>query len=123
MTALSKSTDHDWPFVLTQIPIFNESQVTERCLRAVAAIDYTARKHHLQILDDSTENAMLVPMAVSLGFGLLFATVITLYLIPTSYLVMEEMIAALKRGWAWYRKPFVREEDEREIPESSDRAL
>jgi multidrug efflux pump subunit AcrB len=75
------------------------------------------------ILDDSTENAMLVPMAVSLGFGLLFATVITLYLIPTSYLVMEEMIAALKRGWAWYRKPFVREEDEREIPESSDPAL
>jgi hypothetical protein len=61
-------------------------------------------------------------MAVSLGFGLLFATVITLYLIPTSYLVMEEMVAAVKRGWAWYRKPFAHD-DEREIPGSSDPAL
>ena len=75
------------------------------------------------ILDDSIQNAMLVPMAVSLGFGLLFATVITLYLIPTSYLVMEEMVAAVKRGWTWYRKPFARDDEDREIPGSSDPAL
>lgn len=75
------------------------------------------------ILDDSIQNAMLVPMAVSLGFGLLFATVITLYLIPASYLVMEEMVTAAKRGWAWYRKPFARDDDDREIPRSSDPAL
>ncbi|TAE73712.1 MAG: efflux RND transporter permease subunit [Verrucomicrobia bacterium] len=60
------------------------------------------------ILDDSIQNAMLVPMAVSLGFGLLFATFITLYLIPTSYLVMEESIALIKRSWLWYRRPFSR---------------
>jgi multidrug efflux pump subunit AcrB len=72
------------------------------------------------ILDDSIQNAMLVPMAVSLGFGLLFATFITLYLIPTSYLVMEEALTALKRGWLWYRKPFSRGPD---ATASSDPAL
>lgn len=75
------------------------------------------------ILDDSIQNAMLVPMAVSLGFGLLFATVITLYLIPASYLVMEEIVAAVKRGWAWYRRPFARGDEQEEIPGSSDPVL
>ena len=72
------------------------------------------------ILDDSIQNAMLVPMAVSLGFGLLFATFITLYLIPTAYLVMEEAFGTLKRGWSWYRRPFVREPA---IASGSDPAL
>jgi multidrug efflux pump subunit AcrB len=74
------------------------------------------------ILDDSMQNAMLVPMAVSLGFGLLFATVITLYLIPAAYLVLEELIAMVRRAWGWYRAPFVREPDP-EVPASSDPAL
>jgi multidrug efflux pump subunit AcrB len=63
------------------------------------------------IMDDSIQNQMLVPMAVSLGFGLLFATFITLYLIPTSYLVMEEIMSGVKRGWQWYRAPFAHDED------------
>ena len=63
------------------------------------------------ILDDSRQNQMLVPMAVSLGFGLLFATAITLYLIPVSYLVMEEFVAKLGRGWAWYKRPFQADPD------------
>ena len=48
-------TDYDWPAVLTQIPIFNERQVAERCLRAVAAIDYPRGKHRIQVLDDSID--------------------------------------------------------------------
>jgi multidrug efflux pump subunit AcrB len=59
------------------------------------------------ILDDSLQNQMLVPMAVSLGFGLLFATAITLFLIPASYLILEEFLALLRRSWQWYRTPFV----------------
>jgi multidrug efflux pump subunit AcrB len=74
------------------------------------------------ILDDSMQNAMLVPMAVSLGFGLLFATVITLYLIPAAYLVLEEWIVLVRRAWGWYRAPFSREPDP-EVPASSDPAL
>jgi multidrug efflux pump subunit AcrB len=66
------------------------------------------------ILDDSIQNQMLVPMAVSLGFGLLFATAITLFLIPASYLVLEEFLGMIRRSWQWYRAPFVsREEPEK----------
>jgi multidrug efflux pump subunit AcrB len=58
------------------------------------------------ILDDSIQNQMLVPMAVSLGFGLLFATAITLFLIPAAYLVLEEGLCHFRRAWQWYRAPF-----------------
>ena len=32
----------------------------------------------------------LVPMAISLGFGILFATVIILVLLPASYMILED---------------------------------
>ena len=37
------------------------------------------------LLDRSLQAQFLIPMAVSLAFGILFATAITLYLIPCSY--------------------------------------
>ncbi len=42
------------------------------------------------IFETSTQAQFLIPMAVSLGFGILFATTITLILIPTLYLVQED---------------------------------
>jgi len=39
----------------------------------------------------------LVPMAVSLAFGVLFSTFITLLLVPSLYLILED----LKRIPAW----------------------
>lgn len=64
------------------------------------------------LFDPSLQAQLLIPMATSLAFGILFATVITLFLIPTSYLAAEEIIAHLKRGWAWYSRPFRREAEE-----------
>ncbi|MCU0795870.1 MAG: efflux RND transporter permease subunit [Akkermansiaceae bacterium] len=58
------------------------------------------------MLDRSLQAQMLIPMAVSLGFGVLFATFITLYLIPSAYLIMEDAIALTRRTWTWYRRPF-----------------
>ncbi len=49
------------------------------------------------ILEKSTQAQFLIPMAVSLGFGILFATFLTLLLIPVSYLLLEDARAALKR--------------------------
>ncbi len=49
------------------------------------------------ILEKSTQAQFLIPMAVSLGFGILFATFITLLLIPVNYMILED-IAALVRG-------------------------
>jgi len=43
------------------------------------------------ILEKSTQAQFLIPMAVSLGFGILFATCITLVLIPINYLILEDI--------------------------------
>ncbi len=43
------------PFVTTQIPIYNEMNVAERVLDAVAAFEYPKGKHEIQVLDDSTD--------------------------------------------------------------------
>lgn len=40
--------------------------------------------------DRSIQAQFLIPMAVSLGFGILFATAITLYLIPCALLAGED---------------------------------
>ena len=43
------------PSVTTQVPLYNELNVAERVIRAVAAMDYPEGKHEIQILDDSTD--------------------------------------------------------------------
>ncbi|WP_028301945.1 efflux RND transporter permease subunit [Oceanospirillum beijerinckii] len=47
------------------------------------------------LFEKSTRAQFLIPMAVSLGFGILFATLITLLLIPVNYMILED-IKALK---------------------------
>jgi predicted RND superfamily exporter protein len=42
------------------------------------------------LFDRSLQAQMLIPMATSLAFGILFATAITLYLIPSAYVAAEE---------------------------------
>ncbi len=42
------------------------------------------------ILETSVQARFLIPMAVSLGFGVLFATFIVLLLVPSLYLVVED---------------------------------
>jgi len=43
------------------------------------------------ILETSTQARMMVPMAISLGFGILFSTMITLLLVPSLYLIVEDV--------------------------------
>ncbi|CAN5432620.1 efflux RND transporter permease subunit [soil metagenome] len=40
---------------------------------------------------ESTQAQFLIPMAVSLGYGILFATAITLILVPVNYLILEDL--------------------------------
>ena len=64
---------------------------TER-FRAIMLTSLTTFFGLLPILTESSLTAQLVvPMAVSLGFGILFATVITLVLIPCLYVILEDM--------------------------------
>jgi len=57
------------------------------------------------LFDRSLQGQFLIPMATSLAFGILFATLITLYLIPSAYLVAEEIRTALGKAWIWWRYP------------------
>lgn len=57
------------------------------------------------ILDRSLQAQFLIPMAISLAFGILFATTITLFFVPSGYLVIEDAKALLSRAWAWFSRP------------------
>ena len=43
------------------------------------------------MLETSRQARFMIPMAISLGFGVLFATLITLLLVPCFYLIIEDM--------------------------------
>lgn len=43
------------PKITTQIPLYNELNVAETVIRAVAAFDYPSHLHQIQICDDSTD--------------------------------------------------------------------
>ena len=51
-----------WPVVTSQIPIYNESDVSRRVMESVAAMDYPEGHHEIQVLDDSTDGTeQIVP--------------------------------------------------------------
>ena len=43
------------------------------------------------IFETSRQARFMIPMAISLGYGILFATLITLLLVPSLYLIVEDM--------------------------------
>jgi multidrug efflux pump subunit AcrB len=49
------------------------------------------------LFEKSTQAQFLIPMAVSLGFGIMFATFITLFLVPVNYLLVEDVQAVFPR--------------------------
>lgn len=58
------------------------------------------------MFEESRQAQFLVPMAVSLGWGVLFATFITLYLVPANYVILEDFQRGMKRMWRWWLSPF-----------------
>ncbi len=64
------------------------------------------------IFETSRQARFLIPMALSLGFGIVFATVITLVIIPSMYLLIDDLS---KFATATYQ--FVFEEETRGIEE------
>ena len=49
------------------------------------------------LFEKSTQAQFLIPMAVSLGFGIIFATLITLFIVPMNYLILEDIKAYFRR--------------------------
>ncbi|UCH81834.1 MAG: efflux RND transporter permease subunit [Nitrospiraceae bacterium] len=52
------------------------------------------------ILEKSMQAQFLIPMAISLGFGILFATFITLLLVPSLYLILEDLLRPFQKKTA-----------------------
>lgn len=57
---LANTPEKQWLGVTSQIPIYNEADVATRVMNAVAAMDYPAGKHTVQVLDDSTDETRLI---------------------------------------------------------------
>ena len=68
------------------------------------------------IWEKSTQAQFLIPMAISLGFGILFATVITLFLTPVGYVILEDLLRFGR--WLFNISPQDDADDE-EMPQSS----
>ena len=50
------------------------------------------------LLERSVTAQFLIPMATSLGFGVLFASAISLFLVPASYIVLEDVNGLFRCG-------------------------
>ncbi len=66
------------------------------------------------MLEQSMQARFLIPMAVSLAFGVVFSTFITLMLIPAGYLVLNDLstLPARIRAWRASRAPSPQDEEE-----------
>lgn len=49
------------------------------------------------MFEKNVQAQFLIPMAVSLGFGILFATFITLLLIPINYMILEDIFSSFRK--------------------------
>ena len=54
------------------------------------------------LVETDMQARFLIPMAISLGFGILFATAITLILVPSVYVMLEDLKRAI--GWLFGRE-------------------
>jgi multidrug efflux pump subunit AcrB len=50
------------------------------------------------IFETSRQARFLIPMALSLGYGILFATLITLVLVPSFYLIVDDIQQLIRMG-------------------------
>jgi multidrug efflux pump subunit AcrB len=72
---------------------------TER-FRAIILTSLTTAAGLLPILlEKSVQAQFVIPMAISVGFGIIFATVITLLLIPALYMLQIDFIARARFLW------------------------
>jgi multidrug efflux pump subunit AcrB len=74
--------------------------------RAIILTSFTTAAGLLPILFESSPQAQaIIPTAISICFGIIFATVITLFLIPSLYLLREDFFLRMGqlKNWVLYR--------------------
>jgi len=66
--------------------------------RAIVLTSFTTAAGLMPILFETSSQAQFViPTAISISFGIVFATVITLFLIPSLYMLQEDGLAMIRR--------------------------
>ena len=53
------------------------------------------------MLAQSPQSKFMIPMAISLGWGVIFATVITLFLVPVNSLILDDLNRGFRAYWRW----------------------
>lgn len=53
------------------------------------------------MLEQSPQAKFMIPMAISLGWGVVFATAITLFLVPVNSMILDDITRAFKAYWRW----------------------
>jgi Cu/Ag efflux pump CusA len=57
------------------------------------------------LLEGSVSAQFLIPMAVSLAFGVVFASSISLFMVPSLYLILEDVKRGFRQFVDWVRSP------------------
>lgn len=57
------------------------------------------------IMERSLQAQIVIPMATSLAFGILFSTVVTLILVPLLYIILDDIKRASSRFFNWWWQP------------------
>ena len=53
------------------------------------------------MLETDPQAQAIIPTAISIGYGIVFATIITLFLVPCLYLLQEDSFAWMRNFKAW----------------------
>jgi multidrug efflux pump subunit AcrB len=63
------------------------------------------------LMEQSVQAKFLIPMGISLAFGVIFATLITLVMVPVGYLILDDLLGVAGRfGW-WAPVAEIRRDD------------
>ena len=95
-------TEEDDPFAVEEEFNYMLAVIESGTLRfrAIILTSITTAAGLLPILlEKSVQAQFVIPMAISVGFGILFATVITLFLIPTLYMLQLDFNARARYLW------------------------
>jgi multidrug efflux pump subunit AcrB len=74
--------------------------------RAIILTSFTTAAGLLPIMFESSPQAQaIIPTAISIGYGIIFATIITLFLIPALYMLQEDFFRRMRsfKNWMLYR--------------------
>lgn len=93
--------NHQYPALLQRIRDAVIESGTAR-FRAIVLTSFTTAAGLIPIMLESDPQAQaIIPTAISIGYGIVFATIITLFLVPCLYLLQEDGFAWMRNFKAW----------------------